>query len=209
MSVPQLKAVFARSQSSVGLSLPIYRTGVGIWVPTPVDVINEAVHWLLDHEWWKRAASVAVIDAGMGDGRVAMGFSHLAATHQVLGIEYDPILFNHAVRCRDRLCKKKVVDPSRLHLVQGNYLDISVYQPIQEHLRGPCLVMNYPETRLGNHERLAEFLENNLSHELRLCLLSHTKIVKVGQFGQDSCHEIQATDGSLWWASLFKLREAQ
>ena len=58
-------------------------------------------------------------------------------------------------------------------------------------------------------QRLAEFLENNLSHELRLCLFSHTKIVKVGQFGQDSFHEIQATDGSLWWASLLKLREAQ
>jgi len=182
---------------------------VGIWVPTPVDVANEAVLWLLDHEWWKQTASTAVIDAGMGDGRVAMSFSHLAPTHQILGVEYDPILFNHAVSALGRLREQKVVDSSRLHLVQGDYLDISVYQPIQEHLRGPCLVMNYPETRLGNHERLAEFLENNLSHELRLCLLSHTKIVEVGQFGQDSCHEIQAEDGSLWWASLLKLREAQ
>ena len=209
MSVPKLRAVFARSQSSVGLSLPIYRTDVGIWVPTPVDVINEAVLWLLDLEWWKRTGSAVVIDAGMGDGRVAMGFSHLAPTHQVLGIEYDPILFNQAVSALDRLCKKKVVDPSRLHLVQGNYLDISAYQPLREHLRGPCLVMNYPETRLGNHERLAEFLENNLSHEVRLCLLSHNKLFKAGQFEQDSCHEIQATDGSVWWASLLKLREAQ
>ena len=150
-----------------------------------------------------------VFDAGMGDGRVAMGFSHLAPTHQVLGIEYDPILFNQAVSALDRLCKKKVVDPSRLHLVQGNYLDFSDYQPLQEHLRGPCLVMNYPETRLGNHERLAEFLENNLSHEVRLCLLSHNKLFKAGQFEQDSCHEIQATDGSVWWASLLKLREVQ
>ena len=144
----------------------------------------------------------------MGDGRVAMSFSHLAATHQTLGIEYDPMLFNQAVSCRDRLRKKKVVDPSRLHLVQGNYLDISAYQPLQEHLRDPCLVMNYPETRLGNHERLAEFLKNNLSHEVRLYLVSHNNFVKAGQFEQDSCYEIQAEDGSVWWASLLKLREA-
>lgn len=209
MSVAQLKAIFARSQSSVGLTFPIYRTGVGIWVPTPVDVINEAVLWLLDHGWLKRAGSAAVIDAGMGDGRVAMVFSHFAATLPVLGVEYDPILFNQAVSALDRLRKKKVVGPSRLHLVQGNYLDISVYQPIQEHLRGPCLVMNYPETRLGNHERLAEFLKNNLSHEVRLYLVSHNSFVKAGQFEQESCHEIQAEDGSVWWASLLKLREAQ
>ena len=209
MPLRQLKAVFDRSQSSVGLSLPIYRTGVGIWVPTPVDVVNEAILWLLDHEWWKQTASPAVIDAGMGDGRVAMTFSHLAPTRPVLGIEFDSVLFNSAVSCLDRLRKKKVVDASRLHLVDGNYLDISVYQPIQESLRGPCLVMNYPETRLGNGERLAVFMKNNLSHESRLCLLSHEKLAKVGQFEQESCYEIQAEDGSLWWASLLKLPEAQ
>lgn len=209
MSVPQLRAVFARSQSSMGRTLSIYRTSVGIWVPTPVDVINEAVLWLLDHEWWKRTASAAVIDAGMGDGRVAISFSHLAPTRPVLGVEYDPILFDSAVSCLDRLRKKKVVDASSLYLVEGNYLDISVYQPIQESLRGPCLVMNYPEPQLGNDERLAVFMKNNLSHESRLCFLSHQKFAKAGQFEQESCYEIQAEDSSLWWASLLKLSEAQ
>ena len=205
MSLRQLKAVFDRSESSAGLNLPIYRTGVGIWVPTPVEVIYKALRWLLDTEWYKRTASLTVIDAGSGDGRVAILFSWLAASRTVLGVEYDPTLAGRAVSCLDALRKKKVADFSRLNLVQGNYLDIDNYRPFPEILLGQSLVMNYPETRLGNHERLAEFMHSKMFHESRLCLVSHVSFSTVGQFRLDSCCEIKAKDDSLWWASLLKL----
>lgn len=205
MSLRQLKAVFDRSESSVCLNLSIHRTNVGIWVPTPIEVIYKGLLWLLDSEWYKRTASLTVIDAGTGDGRVAILFSWLAATRPVLGVEYDPTLFSRAVSCLGVLRKKKVADFSRLHLVQGNYLDISAYQPFSEIFQDPCLVMNYPEVRLGNHERLAEFMKSKMSHESRLCLVSHEKFAKVDQFELDSCCEIQAKDASFWWASLLKL----
>ena len=205
MSLRQLKAVFNRSESSVGLNLPIYRTGVGIWVPTPIEVIYKSLLWLLDSEWYKQTASLTVIDAGAGDGRVAILFSWLAATRPVLGVEYDPTLFARAVSCLGVLRKKKVADFSRLHLAQGNYLDISTYQPFSEIFRDPCLVMNYPEVRLKNYERLAEFMKSKMSPVSRLCFVSHSKFSKVDQFELDSCCEIKAKDDSLWWASLLKL----
>ena len=39
MSLRQLQAVFDRSQTQLAPTLPIQKTSLGIWVPTPLKVI--------------------------------------------------------------------------------------------------------------------------------------------------------------------------
>ncbi len=46
MAFKQLTKVFERSETSRGRALPIRRTGRGIWVRTPVRVIEEAIETL-------------------------------------------------------------------------------------------------------------------------------------------------------------------
>ena len=63
--------MFERSETSLAHTLPIRKTISGIWVPTPVRVIEESVAVLTRLGLLQRGArQPAVIDAGTGDGRI-------------------------------------------------------------------------------------------------------------------------------------------
>ena len=116
MAFKQLAKVFERSQASRGRVLPIRKTGRGIWVPTPVRVIEEAIETL------KKIALLGggtppghAIDAGTGDGRIPAVLASLDPTRLVYGIEADPALYAQAVTNLQTLEARGLIDSARVH----------------------------------------------------------------------------------------------
>ena len=98
-SLKRLYKVFERSEASLVHSLPIRKTISGIWGPTPLRVIEEAISVLEDIGLLGEAAPQRiVVDAGTGDGRIPAVLAAVDPTRPVYGIEKDPALFAQADR---------------------------------------------------------------------------------------------------------------
>ena len=97
MSLRRLRAVFDRSERALARGVPIRKTAVGIWVPSAIEQIVEVAALLREMGLLGAGAPPApVVEAGMGDGRVAAVLAHLEPARPVYGIEWDPVVYAQA-----------------------------------------------------------------------------------------------------------------
>jgi tRNA G46 methylase TrmB len=201
----QLHAVFKRSEALLAPSLLIRQTSVGIWVPTPIEVVDEACAQLKTDGWFTGARPGCVLDAGAGDGRVTALLSRLDPTRSVYGIEQDPTLYAQAVDNLDRLRRKGLVDTKRVHLIEGNYCDLLTYQRARINLRDVHLVFNYPD---GNQRRLARFIAAQAGAQTKLCVLSHDHTIELDDLVLNHRRDVHTGNEPPWRLSIYGMPES-
>ena len=202
----RLAATFERPAGAGARTLPIRRTGRGIWVATPLRVIEEAAGilsaaGLLRGDGRTGARSCSVIDAGSGDGRVAAVIAWLVPGQAVLGIEADAVLHARAAAHLEALGAAGVIDPARVQLVAGDYCDPATYGARGIALRRARLVLNYPD---GNHHRLARFVAVHGGPGTTLGLLTHDRDLAVDALPLRARHDVDAGKGPPWVLSLYR-----
>ncbi len=169
----QLRRIFERSEASSGRSLPIQKTGLGIWAGTPVRVVAEAALTLAKLGILDEGLQTgAVIDAGTGDGRVLAVLAALNPSLVIYGIESDPALHAKAVANLHTLTTSGLIDSTRVHLLEGDYCDVATYETRDIALKKVGLIFNYPD---GNEKQLARFVEQHHGPGTTLCLLTHNR----------------------------------
>ena len=129
MTIKQLTKVFERSEASSGRALPIRKTGRGIWVPTPVRIIEEAIETLKKIGLLGEGTPPGhVIDAGTGDGRIQAVLAPLDPTRVIYGIEADPALYAQAMTNLQTLEARGLTDSTHVHLIEADYCDLTTYK---------------------------------------------------------------------------------
>ena len=197
----QLIRVFTRSEASCGRALPIQRTRLGIWVPTPVRVAQEALEKLATIDLFGDGTQANhVIDAGTGDGRIPAVLASLDPTRVVYGIEADPGLFTRAVMNLQALATSGVIDPARVQLIEADYGDLTTYETRGIQLRRTGVVLNYPD---GNERRLARFVSAHCGRGTTLCLLTHDRTLEVEELELRDRFDVNAGAGPAWQLSLY------
>ena len=163
--------MFERSEAALVRSLPIRKTICGIWHPTPVRVIEEAIAVLEDVGLLGEAPRQrTVIDAGTGDGRIPAVLAALDPTRPIYGIEQDPALFAQASVNLQRLQPEVC---THIHLVEADYCETATYEACGLDFPQTGIVFNYPD---GNERRLARFISEHGGVGTRLCLLTGISI---------------------------------
>ena len=201
----QLRAVFHQSEASLAPGLPIRKTHVGIWVPTPIEVIDEACAQLKADGWFAGARPGDILGAGAGDGRVTALLSRLDPTRSVYGIEQDPTLYAHAVDNLDRLAGEGLVEAAAAHLIEGDYCDLLTYRRAQINLRDIHLIFNYPD---GNQLQLARFMIAEAGPQTKLCVLSHDHTLEPDELALNYRRVIEAGDDPPWRLSIYGMPES-
>ncbi len=196
----QVHAVFERSGSSFAPRLPIRRTSVGIWVPTPMKVIDEACARLKADGWLARTRPGHLLDAGSGDGRVAALLSRLDPARSVYGIERDPTLYARALLNLETLNRKGLTDEAQVHLIEGDYCDVATYRKTGITLRDTHLVFNYPD---GNQQRLARFIAAQAGDQTKLCVLSHDRTLELDGLALQHRHDVRVKNEPPWQMSIY------
>ena len=198
----QLTRIFERSESSSGRSLPIQKTGRGIWAGTPVRVVAEASATLgeLGVLNGKHQAGY-VIDAGTGDGRVPGVLASLNPTLVVHGIESDSALHARAASNLHALATSGLIDSTRVHLLEADYCDIATYETRGIALHQASVIFNYPD---GNERHLARFVAEHCGHDTTLCLLTHNRALEVDELDLLARHDINDGTGPPWRLSLYR-----
>lgn len=201
----RLAAAFERPGTADGRTLPIRRTGRGIWVATPLRVLEAAegilsAAGLLGGVREDGGANGHVIDAGSGDGRVPAVIAWLVPGVAVFGVEADAVLHARAEDHLRALAAAGVIDASRLRLVAGDCCDPATYAARGIALRRTRLVLNYPD---GNQHRLARFVAVHCAPETTLALLTHDRDLTVAALPLRARHDVRAPDGPPWRLSLY------
>ena len=202
----RLAAAFERPGAADGRTLPIRRTVRGIWVATPLRVLETAVAilWadgLLGGAGAACAASGHVIDAGSGDGRALAVIAWLVPGQAVLGVEHDEVLHARAASHLRALGAAGIIDPAHLHLAATDYCDPATYAARGVALARARLVLNYPD---GNQHRLARFVAANCGPETTLGLLTHDRELTVDALPLRGRHDVRARRGPPWRLSLYR-----
>ena len=202
MSLRQLQAVFDRSHTSTSFTqtLPIQKTSVGIWVPTPLEVIDAAGGLLKDRGWLDASQPGHLLDAGTGDGRVGMLLSRLDATRVVYGIEHDPRLYDRARENLEKLGEKGLIDPDLVQIVEGNYCDVSTYRGARIAMRQTHLIFNYPD---GNQQQLGQFIMAHAGAQTKLCLLSHDRTLDLDELRLEDRFDVGVSNEPEWRLSVY------
>ena len=201
MAFKQLAKVFERSQASRGRVLPIRKTGRGIWVPTPVRVIEEAIETLKKIGLLGAGTPPGhVIDAGTGDGRIPAVLASLDPTRLVYGIEADPALYAQAVTNLQTLEGRGLIDSARVHLIEADYCDLTTYETRGIALRQTGVIFNYPD---GNERRLARFVSERCGRGTKLCLLTHDRTLELDELELRDRRDVSAGTGPAWRLSLY------
>ena len=194
----RLAAVFERPEVAAGRTLPIRRTGRGIWVATPLRVVEEAAGilsaaGLLGRRKDAGARDRHVIDAGSGDGRVPAVIAWLDPHQLVYGVEADAALHARAAANLGALGAAGAVDPAHVHLIAADYCDPETYAARGIGLRRTRLVLNYPD---GNQHRLARFVGEHCAPETTLCLLTHNRNLTVDALPLRTQYDVRAGSGA-------------
>ena len=192
-----------------GRTLPIRRTGRGIWVATPIRVLEAAAEILsaagllggVEGIREDGGAGGHVIDAGSGDGRVLGVIAWLAPGEAVVGVEADAVLHARAEGHLRSLAAAGVIDTARLRLVAGDCCDPATYAGRGIALRRTRLVLNYPD---GNQHRLARFVAAHCAPETTLALLTHDRDLAVAALPLRARHDVRAGSGPPWRLSLYR-----
>ena len=202
----RLAAAFEQSAAAEGRTLPIRRTGRGIWVATPIRVIEAAggilsAAGLLGGTTGTGAGARHVIDAGSGDGRVPAVIAWMAPGQVIFGIEADAALHARAAAHLRALGAAGVFDPAAIHLAAADYCDPATYAARGIALRRTGLVLNYPD---GNQHRLARFVAAHCPPETALALLTHDRDLTVDALPLRAQHDVRAGSGPPWRLSLYR-----
>ncbi|MDA1184577.1 MAG: hypothetical protein O2930_08035 [Acidobacteria bacterium] len=204
--VRQLTRTFERSEASNGRSLPIRKTGRGIWAATPVRVVAEAATildelGLLD----EKHQGGCVIDAGTGDGRVLAVLAALNPSLVVYGIESDRALQARAVANLHALAASGLIDSTRVHLCEADYRDVETYEARGIALHDVGLIFNYPD---GNERHLARFVAEHCGDNTTLCLLTHNRTLEIDELELRSRHDVSDGTRPPWRLSLYRPQTA-
>lgn len=201
----RIAAAFEGPAAADRRALPIRRTARGIWVPTPVRVIEAAAGILsaagLIGSAGTGGATRHVIDAGSGDGRVAAVIVWLVPGQAVLGIEADAVLQARAVDRLHALGAAGVIDPAHVRLAAGDYCDPETYSARGIALSRTRLVLNYPD---GNQHRLARFVATRCPPDTTLALLTHDRDLTVSALPLCARQDVRAGNGPPWSLSFYR-----
>ena len=200
-SLKHLNKVFERSEASLVHSLPIRKTICGIWRPTPLRVIEEAISVLEDIDLLgETAPQSVVVDAGTGDGRVPAVLAAVDPMRPVYGIEQDPALFAQALVNLQGLRAKGVIDHTRIYLVEADYCEIATYEALGLDFSKTSIVFNYPD---GNQRRLARFIAEYGGVGTRLCLLTHDRSLEIDELELQARPDVTVGDEPSWRLSIY------
>ncbi len=200
MALKQLAKFFERSAASGGRTLPIRKTGRGIWVPTPIRAIEEAIEMLTEIGLFSAATPRHhVIDAGTGDGRIPAVLAALDPTRRVYGIEADPALYAEARTNLQTLEAQGLIDAACVHLIEADYCDLATYETRGVALRQTVVIFNYPD---GNERRLARFVSEQCGGDTTLCLLTHDRTLELDELEPRDRRDVNAGNGPEWRLSL-------
>ena len=201
MSIGRLEAIFQWSERALAHGVPIRKTSAGIWVPSPISMIVDAVSALRELGLLgPAAAGRAVVDAGMGDGRVAAVVALLEPSHPVYGIERDPVLCARAEQNLRRALRTSRGSP-RVHPVEGDYCDVATYASCGLDLQAVGVVINYPD---GNQERLARFVAAHAGPGASLCLFTHDRDLEVRELVLRAERDLPTDFGPDWRLSIYR-----
>lgn len=194
-----LDAFFERSTTQLGGTLPIRKTSAGIWVPTPVPVIVEALTRLdemngLGHD------ELAIVDAGSGDGRVAVLLAVVAHRRRVYGIEADGALCTQA-RANVEALVPRGLSREALSLVEGDYCHPATYEAVGVDPRQVGLFLNYPD---GRQEDLARFIADYGHPDARLGLLTHDRAMEIASLALRDRRTVWVPPDQDWRLSLYQ-----
>lgn len=202
----RLAATFERPGTADGRTLPIRRTGRGIWVATPIRVLEAAVvilsaDGLLGGARAAGAANGPVIDAGSGDGRILAVIAWLVPGQPVLGVEADEVLHARAASHLRALGEAGVIDPAHLRLAAADYRDPATYAVRGIALARARLVLNYPD---GNQHGLARFVATHCGPQTTLGLLTHDRDLTIDTLPLRRRHDVRVRRGPPWRLSLYR-----
>ncbi len=201
MPIGKLEAIFERSERALAHGVPIRKTSVGIWVPSPISMIVDVVSSLREIGLLgPAAAGGAVVDAGMGDGRVAAVVALLEPSQAVYGIEQDPVLFSQAEQNLRRALRSARGRP-RVHPVEGDYCDVATYASCGLDLQDVGVVVNYPD---GNQERLAHFIAAHAGPGASLCLFTHDRALEIHELVLRTERDLPAEYGPDWRLAVYR-----
>ena len=143
----RLQRVFENSEAVLGHAIPIRKTVTGIWVPTPLRVVEESLNALEDVGLLPvEAGPRSMVDAGTGDGRLACVLSAL---------KLAPTVFSQALANVRALEASGAVAVGGVRLLEGDHADPQTYTAEHLDFREVGLVFNYPD---GNEQRLASLV---------------------------------------------------
>ena len=199
-------AVFEGPAAKDGCALPIRRTVRGIWVATPIRVIEAAAGILSTDGVLGSPAGSAdaprhVIDAGSGDGRVSAVIAWLVPGQPVFGIEADAALHARATAHRQALGAAGIIDAGNVRLAVADYCDPQAYASHGIALDRTRLVLNYPD---GNQNRLARFVAARCPPETALALLTHDRDLTVDALPLRARRDVGAGSAPPWRLSLYR-----
>ena len=201
MSVRRLRAVFDRSTRALARGVPIRKTAAGIWVPSTIPELVDIVTLLHELGVLGAAATPApVVEAGMGDGRVAAVLAHVEPARPVYGIEWDPELYARAVENLAAL-RRWNRGYGAVHLVEGDYCDPATYASCGLDLRDPLVIVNYPD---GNQRRLAQFVARHAAPGATLCLFTHDRSLDIDELPLDARREVPVDGSPPWRLSVYR-----
>ena len=201
MSVRRLQAVFDRSERALARGIPIRKTAAGIWVPSAIPQIVEVAAALREiGVLGAGSPPPPVVDAGMGDGRVAAVLAHLEPARPVYGIERDPVLYAQAEE-NLRALQGHGSEYAAVRLVEGDYCDPDTYASCGVDLRAPLVILNYPD---GNQQRLAQFLARHAGPDAALCLFTHDRSLDVAELKLHARRDMPAPPGPDWKLSVYR-----
>lgn len=195
----ELDRFFERSTLQLGGTIPIRKTQVGIWVPTPVPVVMAAVTALEEMEVLGSDRST-IVDAGTGDGRVLAALAISAGPHRVYGIEADAMFYARASENLETLAQRGLPCDG-LHLVEGDYCARATYEAAGLAPMDIGLFLNYPD---GHEERLACFVADHASPDARLCLLTHDRTLGVEALVLRGQREVWVAPDQDWLLSIYQ-----
>ena len=202
MSLKKLVTIFDRSVGTLGAGLPIRKTSIGIWVPTPLPVIMASVSLMEEMQLLGRTAPPgAVIDAGMGDGRVAAVLAYLNPSRPIYGLELDPVLFSQAVVNWRELRIQGLTGEASVQMIEADYCDLVTYKLCGLNFSETCAILNYPD---GNQGRLANFVAEHGGSRTSLCLLTHDHSVKLDTLELCAQREVQVMGEINWLLSVYR-----
>ncbi len=202
MSIGRLEAIFQRSERALAHGVPIRKTSAGIWVPSPISMIVDVVSALREIGLLgPAAAGGAVVDAGMGDGRVTAVVALREPSQPVYGIERDPVLHSRAEQNLRRALRMSRGSP-RVHPVEGDYCDVATYAACGLDLQAVGVVVNYPD---GNQERLARFVAAH-APDASLCLFTHDRDLEVRELVLRTERDLPADYGPDWRLCVYRGR---
>lgn len=203
MSLRRLRAVFDRSERALARGVPIRKTAVGIWVPSAIEQIVEVAALLREMGLLGAGAPPApVVEAGMGDGRVAAVLAHLDPARPVYGIERDPVVYAQAVE-NLRALRRRGGGYAAVRLIEGDYCDPATYASCGVDLGTPLVILNYPD---GNQQRLARFVARHAGPDATLCLFTHDHSVDVAELPLRARRDMPVAVGPDWRVSIYRVR---